>query len=120
MTIDDDVTLIVVVGQVLEDLGYEVDFASNGREGLEMALKNPPQLILLDVLMPVMDGIQTLMRLKKETPTKGIPVIMLTSEQIVGNVERAFKMGAVGYLIKPINIALLTKKVTQILPPPKK
>lgn len=83
-------------------------------EGIKLAVKNQPDLILLDAIMPKKDGFEVCAEIKKNPKTKNIPVIMLTSADDMKSVEKAFRMGAQGYIIKPITIEKLAKKLEEI------
>ncbi len=96
---------------------YEIIVATKGKKGIKTALKEKPALILLDIMMPGMDGFEVLKRLKKNEKTMNIPVIMLTAKN-----EDESKIKAVGlycedYIVKPIEIRLLNAKIHKILSP---
>src|SRR5262249_1167023 len=76
--------------------------ASNGAEGLEIAQKERPDLIILDLMMPHMDGFDTLSKLQENEATRSIPVLMCTSRNLTRDVNMALRMGAVDYIAKPI------------------
>lgn len=98
---------------------FEKDFnvyeASNGKEGLEMAQKYLPDLIISDVMMPVLDGINMLKKLKKDTLTNHIPIILLTSRVATIHQLQGFQIGAIEYIVKPVNVDILRAKVFSIL-----
>jgi len=79
---------------------YEVDIAHNGKDGLEKLKKNRPSLILLDIMMPKMNGIDVLREMKADPRYKGIPVVMLTNLSGSKDVEEALSLGAVKYIVK--------------------
>ena len=101
LLIDDEADFVKVATRRLEQQGYEVLTASNGMTGLTVARSEHPSVILLDVMMPVMDGYEVLHRLKDDPATQDIPVIMLTAKgtekEMVGSIE----MGAVYHMVKP-------------------
>lgn len=80
--------------------GYEVDMAGNGEEGLEKAKTVKPTLILLDIMMPKINGLQVLEKLKGDESLKAIPVVMLTNLAGQSDAEKALSMGAVKYIVK--------------------
>jgi CheY-like chemotaxis protein len=80
--------------------GYEADFASNGEEGLEKVRSLKPTLVLLDIMMPKMNGLEVLDKLKLDPETKDIPVVMLTNLAGTQDAEAALTKGAVKYIIK--------------------
>lgn len=103
LVIEDSPTNIQVIGQALKNENYELAIATNGKEGLQLALNLEPDLILLDIMMPVMDGFEVCERLKKYDQTKDIPIIFLTARGNVDDVVKGFELGAVDYVTKPFN-----------------
>ena len=101
LTTDDSNTIRKIVKKAFA--GYNVDLfeAENGVEGLAIAVKEKPDMILLDVTMPVMTGMEMLEKLKAEPETKDIAVIMLTAESGKANVTKAVMMGVKDYIVKP-------------------
>jgi two-component system cell cycle response regulator DivK len=99
---------------ILEHRGYAVREAANGEEGLLSIGKELPELILMDVQMPVLDGFQALERLKAEPATRGIPVVALTSHAMKGDRERFLEAGFAGYVSKPIDIDQLLDVVRNL------
>ncbi len=100
LLVEDDTFLANIYKTKLEMEKFKVTTAENGEEGLEAAQKKKPDIILLDILMPKMDGFAVLEELKKDTETQKIPVILLTNLGQKDDVERGLEMGAVDYLIK--------------------
>lgn len=100
LLVEDDVFLSGIYKKKFEVEGFNVIPADNGKKGLEEAIKKLPDLILLDVLLPKMDGFAVLKALKKEAITKDIPVILLTNLGQKDDVEKGIEMGAEDYLIK--------------------
>ena len=90
---------------------YQLRVAKNGQQALQVATKNPPDLILLDVLMPVMDGHETCQALKAKETTQDIPVIFLTAQSETKDLIRGFDLGAVDYITKPFNMRELLARV---------
>jgi len=114
--IDDSRWVRIPVAVILRrQFGIRVLEANSGQEGVDLALAERPDLILLDVMMPQMDGFDTLIKLKENPRTKSIPVVMVTARDITREVNMALKLGAVGYLTKPIEEDLLIEKVESIL-----
>src|SRR5690606_17392529 len=95
--------------------GYEVTTANNGREALEAVALSAPDLIVMDVMMPEMDGFAALQKLKENSATSNIPVIMLTAKAQDADVFKGWQSGADLYLTKPINPAELLTCVERIL-----
>ncbi|MBF0409039.1 MAG: response regulator [Candidatus Riflebacteria bacterium] len=101
LIIDDMVENIQILARLLED-DYEIRFATSGKRGIELALKTNPDLILLDVMMPEMDGFETCSRLKEDEKLKDVPVIFVTALTEKYSETRALEIGAVDYITKPI------------------
>jgi len=95
--------------------GHQVSVASDGREGLEKAIAEHPDLILLDVMMPEMDGYETCRRLKAEPATREIPVVFLSARAQQSEIEKGRELGAVGYLVKPFDPMTLSDQLSAIL-----
>ena len=95
--------------------GFQVLTAENGSKGVEMALSEKPDLIIMDVMMPVMDGYQALAKLKENDTTKEIPVVMLTARARPEDVERAGTEGASDYIVKPFTPTALMEKINKAL-----
>ncbi|MEY4744978.1 MAG: hypothetical protein RL272_923 [Candidatus Parcubacteria bacterium] len=100
LIVDDDAFLSGIYATKLELDGFEVATARDGEEGLKVAMREKPDLILLDVLMPKLDGFEVLKRLKADDEMKAIPVIMLTNLGQKEDIEKGLQDGAVDYLIK--------------------
>ncbi len=95
--------------------GWEVALANNGEECLAKAASDPPDVILLDCMMPKLDGYETCRRLKLDPSLRHIPVIFLTAKAQETEVKKGLSLGAVGYLIKPFNPMSLAAEISQIL-----
>ena len=100
LLVEDDTFLVEMYTTKFELEGFEVVSAEDGKRGLELAKKENPDVILLDILMPKMDGFEVLDELKKEAVTKDIPVILLTNLGQQDDIKKGFEKGAVGYLVK--------------------
>jgi CheY-like chemotaxis protein len=99
--------------ELLEAFGYAVLVATNGREAIEIALEGSPDLILMDMMMPVMDGFEATRQLRRFRQTSGTPIIALTAME--GAHELALHAGVNEYVRKPIDIRLLLSKVSELL-----
>ena len=110
LIVDDFPGHIDLLGDILEG-DYDVLVASNGRDALKIALDQVPDLILLDVLMPEMDGYEVCRQLKADEKTREIPVIFITTQGNVRDETRGFQMGAVDYVTKPISPPILRARV---------
>ena len=95
--------------------GFEVYLAEDGATGLKLARENSPDVILLDWLMPVMNGLQVLAELKADSSTEHIPVFMLTAKGMLNDVTQAIEMGADDYITKPFNPIQLGKTIREKL-----
>ncbi len=116
LIIEDDGFLASIYAQKLELEGFEVAFATNGEDGLKLAQKDHPDLILLDLLMPKMDGFEVLEKLKADAALQGIKVLVLSNLGQKEDVERCLKLGAVGYIIKAHSLPGETvKRIKEIL-----
>lgn len=110
---DDEPFILSALNDTLSD-EYEVHSASNGREAVKVAEKVLPDLIILDVMMPEMDGLDACKTLKREKSTANIPVILLTAKGQITDIEKGFKSGADAYVVKPFSPARLLEKVEEI------
>src|SRR5207245_5111000 len=97
---DDDPSIRVICREVLERAGYLVDEAADGQNALELVGRVQPDLMVLDVMMPGLDGYQVLRRIKSEQATAHLPVIFLSARGQTADKVRAFKIGAEDYLVK--------------------
>ncbi len=116
LMVDDDPEIQRLFAAQLARAGYEIMAAHDGNEGREMARRFQPDLILLDVRMPIMDGYKTLQYLKRENETKHIPVIFLTNEDFSIEGQKAGKeLGMDGYLPKTERRQVILAKVNEVL-----
>ncbi len=115
LTVDDSKTVRIIVKKAFKPFDCEIVEAANGVEGLAAAAKEMPSLILLDITMPVMDGVEMLTKLKSDPMLKGIPVIMLTAEGGRDNVLKIAKIGVRDYIVKPFKEDVLIEKVGRII-----
>ncbi len=104
LVVDDHPLTRLMISQMLtqQDASYDILEADNGQEACETALVTKPDLILMDVMMPVMDGYEALTSLKEDPETQAIPVLMLTSLDSPLQQKLAYEWGAYGYLVKPV------------------
>jgi len=115
LIIDDDVDTLRLVGLMLQRQGYEISAASNGTQGLAKALEERPDLILLDVMMPDMDGYEVTRRLRKNPTTVNIPILMFTAKTQLDDKVTGFEVGADDYLTKPTHPTELQAHVKALL-----
>lgn len=103
LVIEDNLMNLELVLDLLEGFGGEVRTATSAEDGLEIAFEDPPDLILLDVRLPGMDGLEAVRRLKADTRTAHVPTLALTAEAMKGDEDRARGAGFDGYVAKPID-----------------
>lgn len=115
LIVDDDVDTLRLVGLMLQRQGYEISAASNGSQGLAKALEERPDLILLDVMMPDMDGYEVTRRLRKNPVTVAIPILMFTAKTQLDDKVTGFEVGADDYLTKPTHPTELQSHVKALL-----
>jgi len=107
LIIDDEQDLVDFVKIRLETNGYQVVSAYNGEEGIVTCVRENPDLVLLDILIPKIDGFKVCQALKKDPSTAGIPIIMLTAKDRTEDIKSAKEVGADGYIIKPFDSATM-------------
>lgn len=115
LIIDDDLDTLRLVGLMLKRQGYEIITATNGKQGLEKTLEDKPQLILLDVMMPDMDGYEVARRLRENPITDGIPILMFTAKTQLDDKVAGFEVGVDDYLTKPTHPSELQAHVKALL-----
>lgn len=116
LIIDDEDDFCKIVKMNLESVGdFEVDIATTGKKGIVKALKEKPHLILLDIMMPGMDGFQVLEKLKKDYNTMSIPVVMLTAKEDEESKLKATQLYDEAYITKPVEASVLKTKIEEVL-----
>jgi two-component system alkaline phosphatase synthesis response regulator PhoP len=115
LVVDDEVYILHILDFSLGAEGFEVISANNGEMAIEKAKHEQPDLIVLDIMMPVLDGYETCRRLKRESETKDIPVILLTAKGRDVDKRLGFEVGAVDYIVKPFSPSRLIERIEQIL-----
>jgi DNA-binding response OmpR family regulator len=120
LVIEDETHIGIVVEYNLKRDGFEVYLAEDGTSGLELARKIIPDVILLDWMLPGMDGLEVLTELKNDKTTEHIPVFMLTAKGMASDINRAFDLGADDYITKPFNPRQLGELINKKLHEPKK
>lgn len=116
LSIDDSKAVRMIVQRAFRSYDCTICEASNGEEGLAVAANEKPDLILLDITMPVMDGVAMLAALRKNPELKDIPVIMLTAEHGRENVAHIVSLGVRDYLVKPFKDEQIVEKAQGVLP----
>jgi CheY-like chemotaxis protein len=116
LIVEDNEANRLLAGAVLEREGYRVEMAGNAEEALQKLANGSPDLILMDVQMPGMDGLTLTRRLKGDARTAAIPVVALTALAMMGDRERTLEAGCSGYISKPINTRTFASEVSKYLP----
>jgi len=115
LVVDDDPDILQYVKMNLEREGFEAETASNGADALRLAAEQPPSLVLLDVMMPGMDGLTTLRHLRNDAPTSSVPVVMLTARALAQDRVKGLDLGADDYITKPFAVEELVARVRTVI-----
>ena len=113
--IDDDADLVDAVSNFLSRHSFEVSAAYGGIEGLKVVEENRPDLVILDMMMPDMDGIQVLLKIRGNSQIKDTPVIMLTAKDAQTDRVSALEIGAYEYIAKPLDTHMLLRQIENVL-----
>lgn len=116
LVIEDNEKNMYLVTFILEKSGYRVVQARDGQVGIALACQIKPDIILLDIQLPVMDGYSVASELTKDREAEHVPIVAVTSYAMLGDRERALAAGCVGYIEKPINPATFVAEIEQYLP----
>jgi len=103
LVVEDNETNMYLITFILKNKAYDVIEARSGEEGVEMAKKEKPDLIIMDIQLPGIDGLETTKRIRESEANGGVPIVALTSYAMVGDREKALDAGCTGYIEKPIN-----------------
>jgi two-component system alkaline phosphatase synthesis response regulator PhoP len=115
LVVDDEQDILELIRHTLNKEGYDVHVAANGQQAVEKAKKIKPSLILMDVMMPVMDGMEACRQLKEDPETSGLPIIFLTARSEEFAELAGFEAGADDYISKPIRSRVLLSRIRAIL-----
>ena len=115
LLVDDSETVLLIEKLILKNDLYEVVTAKNGKEGVEKARQIRPDLILMDVVMPEMNGLDAVRQLREDDVTCSIPIVMVTTRAEVESMEAGYESGCSDYVTKPIDSTELLTKVHNIL-----
>lgn len=115
LVVDDEPDVIEIVRFRLEKEGYNVLSAGDGRAGLAAAIEKSPDLVVLDVMMPGLDGFEVLFQMKNNPKTKDTPVVMLTAKTDMSSISKGWGMDVDNYVTKPFNVDDLAKTVKNVL-----
>ena len=116
LVVDDDASSLELMEAMLVPNGYEIITANDGSKAVAIIIEKKPDLILLDIMMPGLDGYSTLTKIKGNKTISKIPVVMLTAMGFRLNKELALRFGAVGYITKPVDLPELLKTISRLLP----
>lgn len=114
LVVDDDEHILRSLSQYLELEDFNVVSASSGPEALKLFEQERPDLLVLDVMMPGMDGFQVLETLRKDPDTAQVPVLMLTARDQHNDILKGYQMGATSYLVKPFNLDELVDAIREV------
>ena len=103
LIVDDDIRNIFALSSVLEDYGMDIKTADNGREAIAVAQKGELDVVLMDIMMPEMDGLETTREIRKVPSCKDLPIVAVTAKAMKGDRERCIEAGAWDYLSKPVD-----------------
>ena len=122
LVVEDNETNMYLITFILRNNDYEMLEARNGEKGVEIAIKEKPDLVIMDVLLPGIDGLEATKRIRESEADGDIPIVALTSHAMVGDKEKALAAGCTGYIEKPINPDTFMAEIEKYLPalPPKK
>lgn len=115
LIVEDEPDVLLLLENRVRGAGHDVQSASDGERGLELALAEEPDLIILDWMMPKLDGIEVLERLRADEIGGGIKVLMLTARSQQNDVDRAFAAGANDYIVKPFSSRELVERIATLL-----
>ena len=115
LVVDDDPMVRMLVVESLQQIGFTVEEAENGAEAMEFMHRCEPDVVLLDVLMPKMDGFQTCQAIRALPQGKHVPIMMMTGLDDIDSIDHAFEMGATDFTTKPLNYAILGHRVRYLL-----
>lgn len=117
LLVDDSATILMMERMILSRLPYDCVTATNGEDAVALALSERPDLILMDVVMPQMNGFDAVKRIREQEVTRDTPIIMVTTRGEMENIESAYALGCNDYVTKPINSAELMAKMRNFLQP---
>lgn len=120
LLIEDDAVQVELIKKHLEPLGYDLIVAKNGQEGIKLAEKQQPNLILMDMIMPGMHGLEATIKLKESPRAKNIPIIALTIMSSPKFVQECYRAGIIGYIKKPYDPEALLERVEKVIGKPER
>jgi two-component system, cell cycle response regulator DivK len=117
LIVEDNDTNLYLVSFILEKSGYRIIVAKNGVTAVEMAIKQRPDLIIMDIQLPDISGLEATKRIRASEADGTIPIVALTSYAMVGDKEKALEAGCTGYIEKPIDPETFVKEIEEYLNP---
>jgi CheY-like chemotaxis protein len=115
LIVEDDAKNLKLFRDLLQVSGYTTLEATDGEQGVELAREKKPDLMLMDIQMPVMDGLEATKLLKNDDVTKDIPIVALTAYAMQGDEEKMREAGFDGYISKPIDVKGFLKKISEVI-----
>jgi two-component system, cell cycle response regulator DivK len=115
LVVEDNEAVCDLLARILETLGYVPVLASHGKEGLEKAIAEKPNLIVLDMMMPIMDGWEAARALRANPDTKNIPILAITALSRPHELKACLDAGCNGYIVKPFSVRNLQRKIKKLL-----
>jgi len=115
LVVDDDLAVRELIEITLHQAGYEVLSAADGKTAVEIAQKEKPDLVLLDVRLPVLDGYQACKQITSNPLTKHVPVVFVSARGQIDEIQMGLSAGAVDYFVKPFSTELLKKRIQELL-----
>jgi CheY-like chemotaxis protein len=115
LVVEDNEINMYLCSRILKSSGYEVIEARTGEEGVELTIKEKPDLIIMDIQLPGIDGLQTTKRIRESKEDSKVPIIALTSYAMAGDKKKALKAGCTGYIEKPINPETFMDEIKKFL-----
>lgn len=111
LVVDDELVGRIYIEKALQSEGYDVITAENGQQAFDMVKKYSPNMVIMDVMMPVMDGYQSCVAIRAEEKQLKVPILMLTGLDDIESVEKSFDSGATDFIVKPVNLAIFKQRV---------
>ncbi len=115
LLVDDDIFLVDIMAFTFKQSGFEIIKAHNGKEALEVIAKESIDLILTDIMMPVMDGFELAKNIKENPNIKHLPIIFLTAKSNIEDKNKGFSLGINDYVVKPFNLKDLVSRINKVL-----
>jgi two-component system, cell cycle response regulator DivK len=115
LIVEDNTNNMYLISYILKKKGYQIIEADTGEKGVELAIKEKPDLILMDIQLPGIDGLETTKRIRASATNGKVPIIALTSYAMTGDREKALEAGCTGYIEKPINPDTILSEIEKYL-----